>query len=320
MRHLILLVALALVLPACDSAGDTGPDALLGTWNTQSGTSETFITVSQSQSLRDPFSPGTGMVTVSGSISGTLRYGFASIDPSSTRVTLTDAPLTNGNVLVGLTVTVTPTGQRLVAGTAADRSFRLDAAQAPLPATIGPDGVVIAQTTLPEVGGNGSVTVGGQLTFARIAAAAGQDVRLMSSAFTRADASRLSVTFDADGTYRQVNQDLSASTGTWADVGSGQVRIRIGANTPVTFMYTVRGSALTLVANEVTTGADLASAAEQFTALYGAVPGTLTGLRSASTTVFARGSGSAQPASQPVAARPSPSTASSVAAFPFLRP
>ena len=304
----LALAALVLAASACDSGGTDEAD-LLGTWNVQSGTGTTFLTVSQSQSLRDPTQPGTGGLVVSGAVSGTLRYfagypeddvlfayvadallDFGSPSPRLVLIVSDGGADGSGPGDVAEVVTLRPDGEP-------DRRFELADFTPPSPYVFSPTAFRVASARFVEPWTTNEVTVTGTLTFPLIPVTAGQEATLSTGTFTRAEAGRLSVTFAEGGVFSQVNQDLTTSTGTWADLGDGTVRVRLGTDTPETYTYAVRGSTLTL-SNE-RTGADTGTEG-RLRIFYGLLPGTLTSVRVETTSTFARGAaGDARPASPP---------------------
>lgn len=284
------LAVLCLTASACDSGGASEAD-LLGTWNTQSGTRTTYLTVSQSQSLRDPSQPGTGGLVVSGAVSGTLRYFAGSTGADGPGAIVADGFVSFGGAAtlallaqdgdeVEL-VTLLPNGGGIV------RTFAYAGFKTPY--VFSPTSFRVASARFVEAGTGAEVTVAGTLTFPLIPLVAGRETVLENRTSTRAEAGRLSVTFAEGGVFTQTNQDLTTETGTWADVGGGQVRTRVGTREPVTYMYAVSGSALTLSTDEDVT----ALADEQFRLFFGLLPGTLTSARRESTEAFARGAAQA---------------------------
>ena len=305
---------LALLVPfvaACDSGG---PEAdLVGTWALTSADTELRVTSRAAQTIPDLTATPSGAVTVSGAVSARLRYvGNIFQFEDFTVLSITEGdPRTGAGLGSELTLQGDGDGTNAYFFPAGDGAFSGYFPGVPSFARSG------AQFTVPRLtieGGDGTVTIGGTLTFPEVRLAASTPTAVRQDPYDAEDGgAAIQFTFEEDGTFRLATTSgnrTTENTGTWETVGAGQVRIGIRENSVteyVAFDYVVDGGALRLEA----AGIDGVSSCEaeclrDVEAQIFAEPRSLTAAESV--TVFELQSGAARArASATAGERPGPS-------------
>lgn len=256
-----VLVALCLILAACDSAEpEAPPSPLVGSWTLQTVGSDTYATLSRPQTALDPFTPAKGEVRVEGAFSRKLLYvtsrsvnddfgeTVVSYTLASAPYPVPDEPLVvlngsarwaNISVLRGLLL---QTG-----GSSTGYFLHLPTDTPPVSQSgdtlrIGPN---VYDVDYP---GSGSVTAEGTLVLPRRQIEAGVETR-MSQAASIARGISYTSTIRADGTFVDQGEHMAPQSGTWSVGPDSTVTFSLDRSS-TTRRYRITGSMLRLESTE----------------------------------------------------------------------
>ncbi len=242
-------------LAGCDSASppvEPTRSAIVGTWGLQTETLDTYATVSQTQRALDPSVPAAGALTISGSLSASVRYldvrsstsfGDGSLNGYQFS-TIPESTAGAESVRIGITDGGSANVYTYGSDGLQDRSFYLDPYTNPALFSLGPDTVRVSRGRYVEFGSGAVVFAEGTLVLARQTIEAGREQLLGRRAQPRYTAGIVRM-FHPDGTYEQQNGASGTVAGTWTETVAGTVVVESNGASQ-SYHYTVAGSALTM--------------------------------------------------------------------------
>ena len=249
-----LALASALVLAACDSAGPTDSDALVGTWALTGLREELRVTSRADQVLPDLTAEAEGAVDVAGAAPARLPFLAFVVASAEDRLAVfyeREPSAEDGD----------PGAQLFLyqSGFSDDASFFSGGTDGLAFSADVPEGAALftsdgAAVTVPPLtltsGGGLEVVAGGTLTFPEIALAAGESTPVpRRPLFDLFEDEGITITFREDGTFETRAAGEDPTAGTWDATEDGEVTVRIregGETETVRFAFRVEGGALTL--------------------------------------------------------------------------
>ena len=246
-----LALASALVLAACDSAGPTDADALVGTWALTGLREELRVTSRADQVLPDLTAEAEGAVEVAGAAPARLPFlAFVVASAEDRLAVFYERERSDGDPGAQLLLYQSDfSDEASFYGGADGLAFSADVPEGAALFTSDGAAVTVPPLTLTSEGGL-EVVASGTLTFPEIALAAGEPTSLPErSLFELFEDEGITITFREDGTFesRAAGDDLTV--GTWESTEDGEVTVRIregGETETVRFAFRVEGGALTL--------------------------------------------------------------------------
>lgn len=283
----LALTVLWLAAPACDS-GDPVLDepTLVGAWSAQSRETATYVTVSQTQSARDPSRAGTDGLMVSGDVTGALRYVSGYFVDGDVNLCVSDRGCQSEDARLSLEIerggirvyAADPTG-------GGRQHFDLVSFGGPTPYTLSADAIALTAARFVDPFTGEEAVLNGRLVFARLPLTANQEALVGRSAYVQPTSNARSITFDDGGAYRQVDLGGNAIGGTWA-ADADTVRVRVYDVTRM-HAFDVDAATLTLSADDAqgVCGAQCRQTSELY---LGLLPGTLVTSVARETLTFSR--------------------------------
>lgn len=256
----LALLALCLIVSACDSGALDAESPLVGTWESGTYGGATYATLNQPQVAIDPFTPSTGEIQVRGRVSASLRYvssrsvrredgqDLVSYGLSSSPYLEAGVPYADFNVTPRFATFGYYLGQTGPGGGETESYFPVEPFTA-APVSEQNGALSVSPVTLLRSTRNGpsageAITIQGVLVIPRRRIEAGVETFMSRRASADAD-DRTVRTVRADGTFMETKMGSLIRSGTWNATPDGTVTFRYD-DLAIVSRYTIVGAVLTL--------------------------------------------------------------------------